>query len=210
MLEAMRAIKIEDLDTPESYHQVVLLLLNVVEQLCLENETLKKTNQDLKDEINRLKGEQGVPDIAKADKKSSPKDISSNRREEGKKGEREPLAEKERGEIDIDRSVILHPRAEDLPDDAELRYYRKVIVQDLKLVRDNVEYNLGVYYSPSLQKTYSAELPDGHQNGGYGSDLRSFIQVLHHKWQVTQGKIEDLLQDLAIRISSGTTVPYYF
>ena len=203
MFDSIRGIKIEDLDTKESYHQVVLLLLNVVEQVCSENENLKKTNQELKDEINRLKGEHGIPDIAKGDKMRSP-DISSNRREYGKKGERDKLGEKERAEIGIDREVALNPRSADLPADAELRSYRKVIVQDLKLVRDNVEYTLGVYYSPSLQKTYSAELPVGHQNGGYGSDLRSLIQVLHHKCQITQGKIEDLLQDLDIRISSGT------
>lgn len=203
MIEAIRQIKIENLDTQESYHQVLLLLLNVVEQVCSENELLKKTNQDLKDEINRLKGEHGVPDIAK-EEKVVPKDISSHRREEGKKEDRVKLREKEIAPIGIDREVVLHPPLEDLPSDAELRYYRKVIVQDLKLVRDNVAYKLGVYYSPSLQKTYNAELPFCHQNGGYGSDLRSLIQVLHHKCQMTQGKIEDLLEDLDIRISSGS------
>jgi hypothetical protein len=106
--------------------------------------------------------------------------------------------------ISIDREVSLNPRAEDLPPDAELRYYRKVIVQDLRLVRDNVEYTLGVYYSPSLQKIYSADLPLEHQKGGYGSDLRSLVQILYHKCQMTEGKIEDLLQDLEVRISSGS------
>lgn len=203
MIEAIRHINIDNLETKESYHAVLLLLLNAVEKMSVELESVKKENQDLKDEINRLKGEHGVPDISKVSKKEG-KDISSQKREEGKKEAKEKLGEKEREEIGIDREVILHPRAEDLPSDAAFRYYRKVIVQDLKLVRDNVAYTLGVYYSPSLGKTYSPDLPFEHQNGGYGSDLRSLIQILYHKGQMTQGKIEDLLQDLDIRISSGS------
>jgi hypothetical protein len=203
MLESLRHINIDNLETKESYHAVLLLLLNVIEKVCVELESVKKENQELKDEINRLKGEHGVPDISKASKKEG-KDISSQKREDGKKEEKNKLGEKERVSIGIDREVILNPRAEDLPSDAEFRYYRKVIVQDLKLVRDNVEYTLGVYYSPSLQKTYSPDLPLEHQNGGYGINLRSLIQILHHKGQMTQGKIEDLLKDLEIRISSGS------
>jgi Transposase IS66 family len=203
MIEAIRQIKIEDLDTKESSHQVLMLLLNVVEHMSSELESVKKENQELKDEINRLKGEHGVPDIAKESKKEV-KDISSHKREEGKKADKDKLGDKERVAIGIDREVLLNPRAQDLPPDAELRYYRKVIVQDLKLVRDNVAYTLGVYYSPSLQKTYSPDLPFGHQNGGYGSDLRSLIQILYHKCQMTEGKIEDLLKDLEIRISCGS------
>jgi hypothetical protein len=203
MLESLRHINIDNLETKESYHAVLVLLLNVIEKVCGELETVKKENQELKDEINRLKGEHGVPDISKG-KKEEPKDISSQRREEGKKEATGKIGEKARVAISIDREVSLNPRAEDLPPDAELRYYRKVIVQDLRLVRDNVEYTLGVYYSPSLQKIYSADLPLEHQKGGYGSDLRSLVQILYHKCQMTEGKIEDLLQDLEVRISSGS------
>jgi hypothetical protein len=203
MLDTLRHINIDNLETKESYHSVLHLLLNVIEKMSVELESVKKENQALKDEINRLKGEHGVPDISKVSKKEG-KDISSQKREDGKKEEKDKLGEKERVSIGIDREVILNPRAEDLPSDAEFRYYRKVIVQDLKLVRDNVEYTLGVYYSPSLQKTYSPGLPFEHQNGGYGSDLRSLIQILYHKGQMTEGKIEDLLKDLEIRISSGS------
>ncbi len=38
-------------------------LLNLVETLSAEYEALRKENQQLNDEINRLKGEQGKPDI---------------------------------------------------------------------------------------------------------------------------------------------------
>ena len=40
-------------------------LLNLVEVLLAENESLKEIIQQLKDEVNRLKGEQGKPDFSK-------------------------------------------------------------------------------------------------------------------------------------------------
>lgn len=36
---------------------------NIVEKLVAENEQLKQTVQELKNEINKLKGEKGKPDI---------------------------------------------------------------------------------------------------------------------------------------------------
>ncbi len=54
---------------------IVKRLLNLVERQAGENAALESERQELRDEINRLKGEQGKPDI-KADKKKTG-DISS-------------------------------------------------------------------------------------------------------------------------------------
>jgi len=42
---------------------IIKVLINLVEILAEENAMLKETVQELKDEINRLKGEQGKPNI---------------------------------------------------------------------------------------------------------------------------------------------------
>jgi len=47
---------------------IVKKLLNIIERLAGENKTQKIELQELRDEINRLKGEQGKPDV-KANKK---------------------------------------------------------------------------------------------------------------------------------------------
>jgi len=52
-------------------------ILNFIEVLHSENTNLQKENQDLKDEINNLKGEQGKPDIKKNVPKST--DFSSEK-----------------------------------------------------------------------------------------------------------------------------------
>jgi FtsZ-binding cell division protein ZapB len=57
---------ISDLETKK----VLNKLLNLVETIHHENEELKEANQQLKDEVSHLKGEQGKPDI----KSNKPKD----------------------------------------------------------------------------------------------------------------------------------------
>ena len=54
---------------------LVKKLLNLIERVVKENNTLLTERQQLRDEINRLKGEQGKPNI-KANKKNDG-DISS-------------------------------------------------------------------------------------------------------------------------------------
>ena len=54
---------------------VVKKLLNIIERLAGENVALESERQELRNEINRLKGEQGKPDIKASKKKDG--DISS-------------------------------------------------------------------------------------------------------------------------------------
>ncbi|MCF6332666.1 MAG: hypothetical protein L3J11_05220 [Draconibacterium sp.] len=54
-----------DLIQDERFKSTLTLLLNVVESQQSEISSLKETNQALRDEINRLKGEQGKPKFNK-------------------------------------------------------------------------------------------------------------------------------------------------
>lgn len=57
-------IDLEKLNCDESTRLVIQQLLNYIEYQHKETVSLKHENQLLKDEINRLKGEQGKPDIS--------------------------------------------------------------------------------------------------------------------------------------------------
>jgi hypothetical protein len=46
-----------------------------------------------------------------------------------------------------------------LPDNAEFKGYQNVVVQEIIIKTDNVEYKKEIYYSPSPKKTYMGELP---------------------------------------------------
>jgi len=73
ILEAIEPI-FNQIENP-SLKEASFVLLNIVESSVAETIKLRNENQSLKDEINRLKGEQGKPDIKANAKKNT--DISS-------------------------------------------------------------------------------------------------------------------------------------
>ena len=78
--------EIERIEDP-AMEQIVSTLLNIVEVSVGESNKLKVENQNLKDEINRLKGEQGKPTIKPNNKKGE--DISSEKeRKEAEDGDK--------------------------------------------------------------------------------------------------------------------------
>ena len=76
MLENFDPNTIED----EAVRQVVLYLMNLVENLQAKVQEQAEEIQNLRDENNRLKGEQGKPKI-KANKAASPLSSEKERRE---------------------------------------------------------------------------------------------------------------------------------
>ena len=79
--------KIEDRNTGT----IMSVLYNLVEDLASENTRLREENQALKDEINRLKGEQGKPEIKPNRKKDGNISSEQERKEaetlEGERGQ---------------------------------------------------------------------------------------------------------------------------
>ena len=119
----------------EQMRQTVEILLNLIEQLNLKVIELETENQKLRDENNRLKGEQGKPDIKANKKKGLKKDYSSEKERKKSKNYRKSS---KKTEIKIDRSEIVEYTPEKLPEDAEFKGYQEVIVQDIVLKTDNV------------------------------------------------------------------------
>ena len=87
-----------------SLRQFLTLLFNKIEEQANEISALKMENQKLRDEVNRLKGEQGKPDIRP---QTSSKDFSSE------KERKEPLKKKQkttRSRLTVPRDVRLISR----------------------------------------------------------------------------------------------------
>ena len=123
---------------------LVKKLLNLIERVVKENNTLLTERQQLRDEINRLKGEQGKPDI-KANKKNDG-DISSeaerkeaeasanqdnNESGENSEGKKKRQREPKLPKITINREQICPLDKAGLPDDLVFKDYEDVVIQDL-------------------------------------------------------------------------------
>jgi len=188
--------QIQDL---EGARQAIVLVLNLVEGVKQENDQLRETVQQLRDEISRLKGEQGKPDI-KPDKKKGERNDHSSEKER-----RTPKKWKKGSKLDkikINREQILHVDKSELPADAEFKGYEQAIIQDLKIETDNIRFLKEKYYSPSEKKTWLAPLPAGYK-GEFGPHVRSLVVTLYYATNASEPKIIELLLHMGIFISKG-------
>jgi len=156
-----------------------------------------KEIQRLRDEINRLKGEKGKPDIKgniKIETKEKKESMESQSKKEWKKKKKE---------IKIDREVVIEIDQDGLPDDAVFKDYREITIQNLSITTDNVLYKLEVYYSQSENKSYTAELDKCLQGTSFGPELKALIVNLYFAGRMTENLIHDFLTGFNIDISEG-------
>jgi len=155
--------------------------------------------QKQRDEINRLKGEQGKPDIKANQKRPKGSDYSSEKdRKESRKWKKKSKVDK----IEIDREEKLKIERDKLPSDAEFKGYKTVVVQDIVIKTDNVRFLKEKYYSASEKKTYLAPMPAGDE-GEFGSGIRSLIITQYYGCGMTEPKIVEFLSHFNIIISAG-------
>lgn len=178
-------------------------LLNLVESLLAENETHCQTIQEQADEINRLKGEQGKPKIRPQKKNSQGNHSSEEERKKRRKQNGEKLRKKKKGTITVDRTVVCPIDKQQLPEDAQSKGYKTIVIQDLKVVTDNVEFQREVYYSRSLNKTFIAPLPKGYE-GEFGPGIKALSLALYHGSNMTAPALKDFFTTSGSVISTGT------
>jgi hypothetical protein len=196
--QSVLEIKPSELNDVESLRTALNETLNFINTICEQNQQLLKQIQELKDEINRLKGEKGKPKVLGCTRKTS--DISSERyTKEKKKWEKKS----KKDIIKIDNSVDCSIEKEKLPADSIFKGYDKVISQDIIFKRNNTEYTVEIWYSPSEKKTYRCPLP-GTYTGYFGNDLKAFCITMHYAMDVTRNKLLSLLKSIGIEMSDGS------
>ena len=192
MLENFDPNTIQD----EAVRQVVLYLMNLVENLHATVQEQAEEIQRLRDENNRLKGEQGKPKI-KANKAASPLSSEKERRES--KPHRKA---NKQAEIRIDRVEVLKVDHEQLPQDAEFKGYEEVVVQDIDFRTENIKFRKEKYSSPSQKQTYLAALPAGYK-GQFGPGVRAWVVALYYAAGMSEPNILELLHTVGMSISAG-------
>jgi len=115
--------------------ETTLRLKSIGESYLSEKSHLEKRVQELRDEVNRLSGEQGKPKSDSNNKKpQKPTDHTSE--EERKKPH--PKLNLGRGKrnykIKIDRTETIRVPKESLPPDAIFKEFDEVIVQDIEII----------------------------------------------------------------------------
>ncbi len=193
----------EDLDlhsiADDRARELVMRLLNVLEDVMADLRAAQAENQRLRDEINRLKGEQGTPKVRSNTPPPPPKDHSSEQERhkpktwsKGRKTDR----------IAIDREQTVQVDRDHLPPDAVFKGYEDVVVQDVLFHTDNVLFHKEKFYSPSQHQTYLASLPQGY-SGQFGPGIQSLALVFYFGAQMSEPKVAELLRSVGVQISDG-------
>lgn len=196
--KAIEGVDLEGLDP--NIKVLFRLFLNRIEELEKTVKELRVENQKLRDENNRLKGEKGKPKIRPQTKTQ---DISSENERKTLSSEKTRKSKAKNHKIKIDRTERCKVDKNTLPCDAIFKGCRSVIVQDLQIRTDNVEFQKEIYYSPSLNKTFMGEVPKGYE-GEFGPGVKTYILSSHYESNMTESAIVNTLQTHGIFISACT------
>jgi hypothetical protein len=182
----------------EEAKKILVLQHNIIGQIYSAYQDLLEDHQKLRDEVNRLKGEKGKPEI-KPNVSTKENTFAPDPTKEPKKWEKKS----KKANIKIDKIEVVQIDRSVLPPDAIFKGYDEVIKQGIIFKANNILYKLECYYSPSEKKTYAAKLPNALQGTQFDSDLKAFIANLYYKGRVTEHKIKSILEEAGISISEG-------
>lgn len=183
---------------PEELTPLVEALLAIIRQLADRVAEFEQINQQLRDEIARLKGQKPRPDIKPSVLEAAPKT-------ERKEGDKRPGSAKrpKTAELTIHREEPLH--AEGLPEGSKFRCYESYVVQDLMIRSENTRYLRARYDLPGGGSVL-APFPEGVLpvvGGHFGPNLIAYILDQYHQAQVTEPLLLEQLWEYGIDISAG-------
>ncbi len=176
--------------------QIVGFLMNLVEKLTLQTLAQAEQIQALRDEVNRLNGQQGKPTILP----NRTADISSEKERHVPKPHKKSA---HRHQLVISRTQTLPLDTRALPADATAKGYVDVLVQEAAFETEVICFKRQKYYSASTHQTYLAPLPAGYDEGHFGPKLRAWVLSLYFDSNMSEPKIHQLLTGLGVIISVG-------
>src|SRR5271167_4647249 len=173
-------------------------LKSLVLRLFEEAAELRRMVAALRDEIARLKGGPGRPDI-KATVRPSGMEKASEPQPTDPRGGRRRGGTRAKLVIDEERKLEV-----DAPPRSRFKGYASYLVQDLMIRPQVTCFRRQCWRTPD-GKTVIAPLPPG-VDGHFGPELRRFVLAQYHQGQVTAARLVTLLRGFGVVISKRQVV----
>lgn len=78
-----------------------------------------------------------------------------------------------------------------------------MVIQEIIIKTDNIEYRKEIYYSPSQKNTYRGKTPSEIE-GEFGPGVKSAVLTLKHVANVSESKIHEFMDNFNIHIAPST------
>lgn len=173
-------------------------LRELVVELLGEVAALKRTVCEQREEIARLKGLKGRPNI-KPNKPSGMEQASEQKASRGG-GQRRGRGKKNLSRVALEDRIV----AAAVPAGSRFKGYEDFVVQDLVIQPAAIRFRRERWVTPD-GRSLVAPLPDG-IDGHFGPELRRFVLAQHHQGQVTVARLVTLLEAIGIEISKRQVV----
>ena len=180
--------------------EVVRQLLNIIEAQAAEIAALRAENQQLRDEVARLKGGSGKPNV-----KPSVQPPSTDHSSEAERHTRTPRGKPKKNEtltVTREQRCVVDPAT--LPEGARFNGTRACIAQNLIFQVEVICFLREEWFVPATNQTILAPLPPGY-HGGFSPSIQTLIPALGHDTSnVSQPALLHFLRTLGVSIGAGT------
>ena len=170
-------------------------LKSLLVQVLEDNARLKAENVELRDEIARLKGLKGRPQIKPSGMEKATEAPANGPRKVGRRGSK-------RAKLTIDE--IRPVKVANVPRGSRSKGYEDFLVQDLIVRPLTVLYRRERMQLPD-GSTVVAPLPPG-ITSHFGPELKRFVLAQYHQGQTTMPRLVALLADLGLIVSKRQLV----
>ena len=191
---------------PTEAEQAVEKLLNVVESLCTDRQSLTDEVQRLRQELDKKKKAKTTSQQNHDDDKNNQGDSNHSSEHRRKRDKKKRSARDRRSFKDLKIHEVIECPVDPstMPPDAVRVTDETKIVQGIKIAPRNTCFQRHVYYSAKLNKFFRGPLPAGYDQGDFSASLRALILSLKYSGNMSEPKIREFLENFDVQVSTGS------
>lgn len=176
-------------------------LLDLCEQQAEQLGVQAELIQQLKDEIARLKGEQGRPQIKPSRLEKGQAQSGAGERSAEGGGKRAGSEKRQKTkELEVHETIVIAPP--DIPAGSIFKGYQEYVVQGIRLRLHNTKFRLERWQTPRGEYLLG-QLPEGILGSHFAPHLKAYILEHAYQQHVTQPLLVEHVRQIGVDISSG-------